>query len=707
MVRGITHDRDGALLGALVALTADGKVWKVNSAGGTIGAGPLATIPGGQQVEACVVVPNDSARYGILAGMILAGRDNLDQQTQQYQQGLWKINPTTGAVQQLLDDGNGGISTVGGSTIAAEDLDLIEDGERLHAANWSSNGLFSDHGDPAQLTPAMAGDLLITQEGETTSGTPNFLHLQALGGQLSLAALEAGGASILEHVAFAPLTVAPKLTIGATVASTAEGSPNPAQITISRSAPGPELKVPVKVTGAATFDTDYLATANGSPLGVVSGNIKSVIIPENQTSVVVNVSAYDDSRKESIESVILTLQADTPPTGLLPRYSIPAAPADKATVNIVANDTVTMPTGWKLYDLGVLSTGTLSRATGIGPVINGTATIVGWSRYASGVTNTKAVKLVATPTATAIGGTITELAPFLGGTTWSLANAIDDAGTIVGQGFWNSCPRSYRFPVGGPVEQLLTLAADSGAASTTLVGSDRYTVGYCKAFTDVYVNGTMRATLWKNGTITDLGSLTPGFDSSKASYAFGVNRFGRVVGKSQGATSAFRAFRTLTDSAINLATDDLGTPFGATISEALAINDFDEVVGSASYKAVLWLGHGAGNSAAIQLNFPYGLAPSYNGATAINNSGIAVGWRQSVALGRSVACLWWNDTTISTDLQGTEYGASSLSGVTVVGGGVWTLDQVTGINDSHWMVGYGSLTKNGTTQTHGFLLKPN
>ncbi len=82
MVRGITHDRDGALLGALVALTADGKVWKVNSAGGTIGAGPLATIPGGQQVEACVVVPNDSARYGILAGMILAGRDNLDQQTQ-------------------------------------------------------------------------------------------------------------------------------------------------------------------------------------------------------------------------------------------------------------------------------------------------------------------------------------------------------------------------------------------------------------------------------------------------------------------------------------------------------------------------------------------------------------------------------------------------------------------------------------------------
>ena len=607
-------------------------------------------------------------------------------------------------MQQLFDDGNGGISTVGGSTIAAEDLDLIEDGERLHAANWSSNGLFSDHGDPAQLTPAMAGDLLITQEGETTSGTPNFLHLQALGGQLSLAALGAGGASILEHVAFAPLTVAPKLTIGATVASTAEGSPNPAQITISRSAPGPELTVPVKVTGAATFDTDYLATANGSPLGVVSGNIKSVIIPENQTSVVVNVSAYDDSRKESIESVILTLQADTPPTGLLPRYSIPVAPADKATVNIVANDTVTMPTGWKLYDLGVLGTGIQSRAIGIGPAVNGTATIVGWSRYATGVTNTKAVTLVATPTATAIGGTITELTPFPVGTTWSVANAIDDAGTVVGQGFWNSCPRAYRFPTGGPVEQLLTLAADSGAASTALVGGDRYTVGYCKAFTDLYVNGTMRATLWKNGAVLDLGSLDPTLSSAKASYAFGVNRLGRVVGKAQGTTSAFRAFRTIADQAINSANDDLGTPLGATYSEANAINDFDEVVGTTGNQAVLWLGHGAPNTAYAQF---YAYQTSTSGAVGINNSGITAGWRFSNAVARYVPVLWWNDGSYSIDLQYVESGAPTLSGVTVLGGGSWVLDRPTGINDSHWVVGYGSLTKNGTTQVHGFLLKPN
>ena len=128
-------------------------------------------------------------------------------------------------------------------------------------------------------------------------------------------------------------------------------------------------------------------------------------------------------------------------------------------------------------------------------------------------------------------------------------------------------------------------------------------------------------------SITDLGSLNPtatGFDSYSPGY--GINNSGQVVGNSIVPSSDdFRshAFRTAPNSAINPATDDLGT-LGGNSSTGYAINDFGQVVGESnktiygSNRAFLW------NSTSGMQDLGT-LGGDSSSAYSVNNSGQVVG----------------------------------------------------------------------------------
>jgi len=80
-------------------------------------------------------------------------------------------------------------------------------------------------------------------------------------------------------------------------------------------------------------------------------------------------------------------------------------------------------------------------------------------------------------------------------------------------------------------------------------------------------------------TVTDLGTL--GGPPGEASFAYGINDLGQVVGRAFAQTPsgpAVHAFRTAPNQAINSATDDLGT-LGGNASVGWAINNKGQVVG--------------------------------------------------------------------------------------------------------------------------------
>ena len=80
-----------------------------------------------------------------------------------------------------------------------------------------------------------------------------------------------------------------------------------------------------------------------------------------------------------------------------------------------------------------------------------------------------------------------------------------------------------------------------------------------------------------NPATDDLGTL-----GGSSSHALGINSSGQVVGDAHlaGDLHVSHAFRTAANSAINPATDDLGT-LGGSSSAAFAINSSGQVVGDA------------------------------------------------------------------------------------------------------------------------------
>ena len=195
-------------------------------------------------------------------------------------------------------------------------------------------------------------------------------------------------------------------------------------------------------------------------------------------------------------------------------------------------------------------------------------------------------------------------------------------------------------------------------------------VGYSYVASDPYV---MHATLWDNGTATDLGTL-----GGRNTWASGINASGKIVGYSD-YSARWDGVPT-----------SLGSlPLGAPISQANAINASGQAVGSASvdsYGGVMHATLWDHNGVATDLG---SLGAYTSEALAINATGEIVG---SSFLSNSVihATLW---------KDGYLYDLNSFLNPNDINAG-WVLQTARGINDNGDIV--GTAVKNG--QQSAFLL---
>ena len=186
-------------------------------------------------------------------------------------------------------------------------------------------------------------------------------------------------------------------------------------------------------------------------------------------------------------------------------------------------------------------------------------------------------------------------------------------------------------------------------------------------------------------TVHDLGTLGSTFNR-----AFGINNAGQVVG-----LSGDRAFRTAPNSAINAATDDVGTLFSGGSTVALGINDLGQVVGSSSTSSssMTHAFRTAPNSAINPATDDIGaltagpLLGSFIQAFGINHSGQVTGVSFTHAF-RTAANGAINAAT--DDLGAFSGGCCSTA---------------TGINASGQVIGFSSVGVSGNT--HAFRTAPN
>lgn len=178
LMRGSLHiDRTGAFGGDLIAVTTAGEVWRVTSGGV-----PTKLAAVGTHLEGVITVPNDPAKYGPLAGKIIAGAE---------QQGrLYTIDPG-GNVAFFLPGVN------------IEDIDLIPANQNFFGVNFGTGRIL---GAEAAQFASIAGDILLTQE---VGGAPSGLfRLFWDGTQLQTQPITLTPDSFVpgqwEHVTFAP-----------------------------------------------------------------------------------------------------------------------------------------------------------------------------------------------------------------------------------------------------------------------------------------------------------------------------------------------------------------------------------------------------------------------------------------------------------------------------------------------------------------------
>jgi hypothetical protein len=132
----LTFDRTGVFGGDLIAETDQGEVWAINAAGQATEIGDTHSF-----LEGAEVIPNDPARYGPLAGTVLA----TDEQTS----GFYSITPA------------GQVTFYNIGVGSLEDAHVIPANQNFFGADYGSGRVL---GIPSQELAPMAGDILFTQE---------------------------------------------------------------------------------------------------------------------------------------------------------------------------------------------------------------------------------------------------------------------------------------------------------------------------------------------------------------------------------------------------------------------------------------------------------------------------------------------------------------------------------------------------------------
>ena len=184
-------------------------------------------------------------------------------------------------------------------------------------------------------------------------------------------------------------------------------------------------------------------------------------------------------------------------------------------VGYATTSTNSYPNAFQNVNGSFAGLGTLGGLYSKAGAINDAGTVVGWSFYESGSSNTHAFAY------TAAGG-MTDLGT-LGGPT-SDATDINEAGVIVGTSSTGTVPHAFRYS-GGSMTDLGTLIGPSGVSYAYAINEAGVIAG--RSNTNEV---TDRAVLWlADNTIVDLGAL-PG--SSGFSHAEGLNDRGWVVGNS-------------------------------------------------------------------------------------------------------------------------------------------------------------------------------